>query len=414
MTNRAGTASPVMFLTALMLGLSLSNNTWAVMPSDSADLLIRNARIIDGIGREIDGGSLAISGGRITAVIPGSTRLHAAVEIDASGLTVMPGLIDTHRHLLIKRGLDSDAAFDHWRDQHLSATLRSYLESGITTVMSAGDYQTAILEIKRSLAAGALTGPRLVALSFAFTAPGGHPAVTICKNNPWCQQHVAIQINDPPAARAKVRELASTGIDGFKLIYDGRLGAKLADAVFAAIADEAHQHKLPVFVHVPTADVMLRAVDLGADRLVHPPFFGTLAGTSAAHTMRVASVLVATTVGRGLGIEDTDRPQALANLRLLWDEGVPIAFGTDTPFAPAEALARETQLLSQVFSPAEIISALTHNAALFLGLDKEIGTLEAGKAADILILASDPLSDITALADVVMVIQSGTIVVDRR
>jgi len=397
-------------LVCLLVGSLVS----AGQAQQTADFLIRNARIIDGTGRVLENGSLSIRGDRIITVSPETLDIRASVEIDATGLTVMPGLVDAHRHLLIEDKLDSDAALERWRTEHLAAMLRSYLESGITTVLSAGDYHPAIIEIKQHLADGSLSGPRLLALSPVFTAPGGHPVVTICNENPWCQNRVALQFADAEAARAKVKDLVKADIDGLKLIYDGRLGAKLADEVFAAIAEEARRQKVPVFAHASTVEDMIRAVELGANRLVHPPYFGTLARRDTGRKLRAESVLLTTTVSRPLGLEYRDRLQALANLRQLWDEGVTVAFGTDTQATPSAGLSSEIGLLSQEFSPAEIISALTRNAAMFLGLETEIGTLEAGKLADILFVDGDPLAAIEDLARVALVIRGGIIVVDRR
>ena len=109
-----------------------------------------------------------------------------------------------------------------------------------------------------------------------------------------------------------------------------------------------------------------------------------------------------------------ERELHLANVRQLWDDDVTFAFGTDTQAGPAAGLARETKLLAQVLSPAEIITALTLNAAKFLGLEAKTGTLAPGNSADILLVSGDPLDDIKALANVVMVIRGGAIAVDQR
>ena len=104
--------------------------------------------------------------------------------------------------------------------------------------------------------------------------------------------------------------------------------------------------------------------------------------------------------------------QILENIRHLWDEGVTVAFGTDSP--PGLDYMTEVRALSTVLSPEEIISALTSNAAAFLELSDDIGTLEAGKIADLLIVDGDPLSDISDLANVEIVIKGGDVVVDNR
>ncbi len=105
----------------------------------------------------------------------------------------------------------------------------------------------------------------------------------------------------------------------------------------------------------------------------------------------------------------------LAAMRALWDAGVTIAFGTDRFLNnPADDISREIESLNRVLSPAEIITALTHNAATYLDLSDEIGSLEPGKLADIVIIDGDPIANISDLANVEVVIQGGQIVVDNR
>jgi imidazolonepropionase-like amidohydrolase len=105
----------------------------------------------------------------------------------------------------------------------------------------------------------------------------------------------------------------------------------------------------------------------------------------------------------------------MARIRALWDAGVLIAFGTDA-FVPDPTgnLRSEIETLARVFSPEEVLTALTRNAAAYLGLDAEIGTLEAGKIADIVIVDGDPLASVDNLRNVAVVIRAGNVVVDNR
>ena len=161
---------------------------------------------------------------------------------------------------------------------------------------------------------------------------------------------------------------------------------------------------------------MLRAIELGADRLNHTPN-ALVADTNAARLLRENRILMSTTVGYPLP-EDPARlavvEPRLRNLRHLIDQGVLIAFGTDRRQSPAESMRVEIETLSRFLSNEEIFSALTRNAAMYLYLEEEIGTLEPGKIADIVIVNGDPLRDITDLADVEVVIQGRRIVVDNR
>lgn len=403
------------------------------------DLVISNARIIDGTGRVFEQGSIVVRGGTIASVSANPVGAEAPVYIDAAGMTVLPGFIDTHRHLLPSQFINSDAALGRWLEDRLPAELQNYLAAGITTIMSTGDYFPAILEVRRRIEAGELQGPRLLSVGSNFSAPSGHPSVSVFANNPWGRMLHTNALADPEAARAKVRELVDAGVDAIKIIYDGGqndVWPRLDDAVLAAIADEARAHDLPTMVHVHGVAELLTAVELGARRFVHTPYRGSITDTQAGRLLRDESIPIATTAGirapiidaagiigntAGAGrvsfdpIRQAYLAQTLANVRQLWDAGVIVAFGTDTAsLRPAAAIAHEIRTLSEVLSEEEIITALTRNAAQFLGLGDDIGTLEPDKFADIVIVDGDPLTDISVLANVAVVIQRGKVVVDNR
>jgi imidazolonepropionase-like amidohydrolase len=109
---------------------------------------------------------------------------------------------------------------------------------------------------------------------------------------------------------------------------------------------------------------------------------------------------------------------SLQNIRHLWDEGVIVAFGTDSngaaDYSPEGRFLAEAQALNRVLSNEEVIESLTRNAAIFLEMGEELGTLEPGKIADIAIIDGDPLRDISVLTNAVVVIQGGRVVVDNR
>ena len=161
------------------------------------DLVIFNARILDGTGGVIEHGSIVVSDGRIVSVSAGDPEVQGVLEIDAQGMTVMPGLIDTHRHLLTRSGATSDEELDDWIQDQLPSALQDFVAAGFTTVMSNGDFYPAILEVRHRLDGGQLKGPRLLVVGPIFTAPGGHPAGTICtsrdrgfvspESQSWCR-----------------------------------------------------------------------------------------------------------------------------------------------------------------------------------------------------------------------------------
>ncbi len=376
------------------------------------DLVISNARILDGTGGSIEQGSIVVSDGRIVSVSAGDPEARGVLEIDAQGMTVMPGMIETHVHLVVAPTVENQEALDEWIEQEIPGDLNGYLESGFTTALSNGGHPSSILAVKRRIEIGELRGPRLLVSGPVFTGPDGHPATTVCGGFPsFCRASIAVEVDDAEIARARVRELAEAGVDAIKAVYEAGPGtaSKLADDVLAAIAEEAQLHGLPLIVHAGAEDA-LRAVELGAKRLVHPPLVGAPERSRTVERLRGASIPFSTTFGGAGGIAEM-----LAAMRALWDGGVTIAFGTDRFLNnPADDISREIEALNRVLSPAEIITALTHNAATYLDLSDEIGSLEPGKLADIVIIDGDPIANISDLANMNVVIQGGQIVVDNR
>ncbi len=398
-----------------------------VCPVFAADLLIENARIVDVVGRTIDGGSLLIEGERILAITEGPTDPQDARVIDASGMTVVPGFIDTHRHIL-DPGLTSEQQLLDWVETELPARLEELLSAGITTTMSNADPFPYILQVRQRIDDGGVPGPRLLAAGPALTAPDGHPAGTLFRGNAFIRSTTSIELAEAGQARMAVRELAAAGVDAIKIVYSRWPEAPMmTDAVLAAIVGEADAAGLPTIAHTATVDEFLASAALGVTRFVHSPHGGTVAGTGLAQILVDAEIPVATTVApwsppvfaaRGEAYPEwrrTRHDQRLENVRLLGNAGVTIAFGTDSPeVLRPSSLLTEATLLGRVFSSTEVLAAMTRNAAVYLGLSHEIGTLEPGKLADIVILDGDPNADISNLGNVRLVVKAGRIVVDKR
>jgi len=196
-----------------------------------ADLAITNARIITGTGKVIEKGAVLIKGNRILSVIENGQKFSDVQQIDANGKTVLPGLIDTHIHLLLNSEWMSSMPqnskeLENFIKNSLSDRLKLYMETGITTVMSTGDFWPAIKDVRERIETGKLAGPRVFTSGPIFTAQGGHPAVTVCGylledgNNPWCREHLAVEVNDTIEARKAVDSLSRQGVDLIKMVYD--------------------------------------------------------------------------------------------------------------------------------------------------------------------------------------------------
>ena len=145
-------------------------------------LIVTNGRVIDGTGTVIDRGFVVVEDGRIDSVGSGIPSAQGTAMLDAEGLTVMPGMIDTHVHVFVGSQVpESEAAIGRWIEAELPRALHGYLAAGLTTVVSTGDFLQASLATRDRLASGELDGPRLLVAGPLFTA--ATRCASVC--SPW-------------------------------------------------------------------------------------------------------------------------------------------------------------------------------------------------------------------------------------
>lgn len=421
-------------------------------------LIITNARILDGTGRQIPRGAVVVRDGTIVSVSDAAPAVQGAQIIDAKGMTVMPGFIDGHRHVI--RG---DAA--QWLSQEAPARMREYLESGFTTILSAGDSQEQILELRRRLQAGEITGPTLIVTGrvglagraggagggAARGAPpaqggqgggrgaaaggggrGGDPA-RFDVSRPPLRPTVAAPAIPHEQTRAAVQALAKAGVDAIKTGITVTPGGPETDTL-KVVVEETRKLGILTVTHAVTVEDTLAAVEAGVDVLVHSPHIGRLdEDPAASEKIAKAGIPMMSTlaifVPHFVGDDNTplfrdnlpfpwdtlsSAGQGPVNARLLWEAGITYGYGTDTSYHPRESLRHELTPLRLVFSPRDIVRILTRNAAVAVGSGDRIGTLEPGKLADIVLIDGDPLADIDDLLNVAVVIKGGRVVVDKR
>ena len=402
-------------------------------PPPEADLVIRNARLLVGDGTVVDTATVVVDDGRIVAVGEEVGDWQGIEEIDAAGRTVLPGLIDTHVHLLALAS-ESAESVARYRRERLPSVLWGFLALGVTTVRSTGDPLPTIVEVREALRSGSLDGPRLLTSGPVLAAKDGHPAVTICGGGSWawCRQNLVRELQDAEGARKAVAELAGQGVDLIKVVYENRLGAKLDLAVLEAIVGEARSRGLKVVVHGIPAELAIEAIEAGVDGLVHLPFsrlveFQVLVEAVADHP-------ISSTVGLSTPIEDEQgilrspyggewnegrerrREAVLQATAALWEDRALLAFGTDTPmFSPEQSWFHEAGALIEAgLTPSDVLVMATQNAARALGLEDKVGTLETGKRADLVMVDGHPDADLEALKSIVLVVKDGAVVVDQR
>ena len=387
----------------------------------SADLLILDARVVTATGDVLERASIAVSDGRIQEIVDRGTERTAATVIRGDRYTVLPGLIDTHVHLLSKPPLvDSDLAMTAYLDETLPALLDEYLAAGFTSVLSNGDFWPAVADAKTRVNSGAVRGPRLFILGPLLTTPGGRPSNTVCTDHPWCWEHIAEEVDDAQEAREAVDRIAQAGADGIQVVYDStRDGPGFGPGFIRAIVDRANAYDLPVMMDTLRSDDIGDALGAGVSRFVHTP----QAPMSDALLDRVvdADVAVATTISSsgpfwGRPESPMFEPRKV-NVAALAGSGAPVAFGSDNSGdRPVRvALAAEIDSLLQAsLTPQQVLAALTVNGAAYLGRSGELGTIEVGKRADLLIVEGDPLVDLDALQNIVVVVKDGALIVDYR
>lgn len=404
------------------------------------NLVLTNARILDGKGGAIERGSVVVRDGTIVSVAAGTANAAGARVIDVKGLTVTPGFIDSHRHP-IGGGAD-------WLKTEAPARMQEFLDAGFTTVLSAGDDPATAVPLRDQIAKGAIKGPRLIVLGrvpvagaaappppargVAATGAGrggggrGDPARNVALRTPPATPPAAIP---PEQTRASVESLAKAGVDGIKTVIQVSAGGP-EKATLTLIVQEGKRFKLPVYTHAVSVDDTLAAVEAGVQSLAHTPHIGQLS-LAQAQTVAKAGIPMMSTLGVFVPYFDSanaplfrDRlafpwetlgsgGQGPVNARLLWEAGITYGYGTDTSWLPRESLALELRPLSLTFSPKDIVSILTSRAAAAT-LKTDRGTLEAGKLADIVVLNGDPLANVSNLLNVAMVIKGGEVVVDKR
>jgi imidazolonepropionase-like amidohydrolase/predicted enzyme related to lactoylglutathione lyase len=386
-------------------------------------MIIQNARVIVGNGEVLPSASVVIEAGRILEVSTQAVESADDRVIDAAGKSLMPGLIDTHLHIFysFEKG---EPVYRAMLENQAPAQMTNFLKAGVTTIKSMNDPLDIVLELRQRLRDGKIQGPRLLTVGPDFTAPDGHPAITLCAGDPWLRSQMVVEADDPEQARQEVRRLAAAQVDAIKLIYQGgemdtfnsRVTLqKLPAAVMQAVIDEAHRQCLRATVHVWYEPDAIEALEAGADGLEH-----VLVGVDLSDYRLVQlfqeqqAFYVPTLQVMGLSANKELLPTSMRNLKVIADEGVRIALGTDMHCAFQTGGLMEIEELELMqkagLSAGQVIVAATRNAAEHLGLLAELGTVEAGKLADLILVDGDPSRDISEIRKVAAVFQAGEIV----
>jgi len=422
-----------------LFGLSLLMSVVTAWAADPALTVYKAARLFDAnTGTVSEPGWVAVEGERIKAVgTHEAVPAHAKV-VELGDVTLLPGFIDAHVHI-------SGQSSDNWYKDFYASVMRPAAEqslygarnakltlhAGFTTVRDVGSSEYVARSVRNAINDGVIEGPRMVVSNYAIGSSGGH-----ADEAPFPPERIAVNrtlqgiCNGADQCREAVRMQIKFGADVIKMIPSGGV-LSLSDPVdnvqmtqeeMNAAVSEAHAWGRKVAAHCHGDRAAKMAIAAGVDSIEHGSFLqdDTLALMKEKHVVLVPTIFA----GYYVGVHNEKFPPSIqvkaqaaaAAIQQMFQRaariGVPVALGTDAAVEPHGLNATEFSLMvKNGFTPAQSLQAGTKNGADLLGLGDQIGTLEAGKVADLVAVKGNPLKDITVTEHPVWVIKSGRVVV---
>jgi imidazolonepropionase-like amidohydrolase len=412
-----------------------------VEPSGSkpARVLIHAGTLIDSVREEpVNNVTIVVEGERIAAVVNGFERpKQGESAVDLRDHTVMAGWIDMHTHLSGEYNPLSfaDKAFVAGPEMALRGTMyaKRTLQAGFTTVRELGDSEGVSVALREAIRKGWIEGPRIFAAGKSIATTGGHAdpsngLVPRFRGDPGPDEGV---VNGPHEAAKAVRQRYKEGSDLIKITATGGVlslatngqNPQFNAAELMAIVMTAEDYGMRVAVHAHGAEGMKRAIVAGVDSIEH----GTFMDDEVIELMKKHGTWYVPTISAGKWVGEKAKidgyfpaivrpkaaavgPQIDATFTKAYRAGVKIAFGTDSGVSPHGENAKEFgYMVADGMPPLEAIKAATINAATLLGAEKDFGSVEAGKYADLVAVKGNPLADISLTEDVRFVMKSGVV-----
>ena len=418
--------------TAALAALAFAGNA-------SAATLIHAGRLIDGLAdAPRERVTIVVEGDRIRSVETGFVvPAEGDVVIDLSDSTAMPGLMDMHVHLTsehnrrseidsIKKS-EADRAYDSIRFAERT------LMAGFTTVRNLGDQFGVSIALKRAIAEGNVQGPRIFTSGRSIGTRGGHADST----NSWGpflysdDPRLDTVCNGPDSCREAVRRRYQDGSDSIKITATGGVlsiaksgtAPQFTDEELQAVISTAHDYGMKVAAHAHGAEGIKRAVRAGIDSIEH----GTFMDDEALQLMKRKGTHYVATISAGRWVYEKAqdptyfpaivRPKALEvgpqiqeTFGKAWRGGVTIMFGTDCGVCEHGSNAKEFAYMTEAGMPVmAAIKSATIVPAAYLGIDDQLGSIGAGKIADIIAVPGDPRADVHLMERVNFVMKAGVI-----
>jgi len=377
----------------------------SLAPLSAQDLTITNARVIGPNATVIERGSIVVRDGKIVSVAAGAPSTTSGKVIDAKGMSAMPGFIDAHRH--INTGPSE-------KEQ-----MQAQLEAGYTTILSGGGPADGNITLKNNIESGRINGPRII--------PSGQLRLN---------QHT------PESAREEIRKMAAMGVK-----FTGEIALTPVPGpteqevqVLRAVVDEGKKAGVMVQVHAVSTPAMMAAVSAGVPLLVHLPN-KDFTSVEDARKLAASGTKILATIGFGAPVfgvfandntprfrDGKDWPQSIVggvrlgeeagympvNARTVWDAGAILGYCTDTTYDPLAGLEHELKSFNMMFSMKDLIQIMGPNTASYIQMGDQLGTIEVGRMADIILLDGDPLEGYWNWLKTKVTIKGGVVVVDKR
>jgi len=396
-------------------------------------LCLKNAFLVDGTGQNPqEGVTVVVQGKTIVQVGRDITIPEDAQVIDLKHKPLLPGFSDAHTHLGGSDSLDRPGLTSRFANYNYAQNREAALEWGVTAVRSAGDFTPEILEFRDEVNEGKFRSPRILACGRFIQAQNGYPGYAVFSADQNILDNAMVLVNDQTDIEAEVKKLVEAGVDFIKTVIsdDNKMDypnsvPRLSNEQLKRIADAAHKYGKRLMVHVDDLKDMAEAIAIGADTIEHIISVGSSNHELTDELLKTLTSRDVWVVPTMIAIKNHDAmpgiPPVYATLEKVVREfikaGVKIGVGCDSgiPFVPyGECVHLEMELLTEAgMSPLAAITAATGGNAKMFGQEHFFGTVEPGKAADLVVLGSNPLQDIKNTRDIKMVLRDGRIVVDK-
>jgi imidazolonepropionase-like amidohydrolase len=407
------------------------------MAAESISVIHCGHAIDTASGKLLGETSIVVDGKRIKEVKSGHAEISGAQTIELGSATCLPGLIDSHTHLT---GETSPTGYtDQFRWNVADFAIRSTvyakrtLEAGFTTVRNLGDGANASIALRNAIDAGIVPGPRIFTAGGAIGSTGGHADDSDgyradLQGDPHAKDGI---INGADDAWKAVRQHYKDGADLIKIMPSGGVldesssvdNSQMTIDEIKAVVAAAHDYGFTVAAHAHGAEAIRRAVIGGVDSIEHGTFMNDedMKLMKEHGTWYVPTIIAGKYVEEKAGIPGYYPAQVAAKAKQVgpiiqatagkaYKAGVKIAFGTDAAVYPHGQNAKEFKFMVDAGMPAMfVLQAATTHAAELLKKSKDLGSIDAGKFADIIAVAGNPLDDITLMQNVGFVMKEGIV-----